>query len=245
MGNPKDPFDICRRIAHVQPLSGLEQKVRPQHAALLVIDMQNDFCAPEGLVAKGGRDVSAAQEMAGRLPELIAAARAAGVLVVFVRNVYSSDRNFYLSDVWLEQAARKQGGGYTSIPVCAAGSWEGDFYGAVRPEPGDPVVTKHRYSAFYNTDLDTILRSHGVRTVIATGVSTNVCVETTVREAFVRDYYVVLVADGTAAYTPEEHDKTLKDVDRFFGEITTIADLKSLWAKGTQGLAARSCSTTR
>jgi ureidoacrylate peracid hydrolase len=228
----------------VQPLSGLQEKVRPQHAALVVIDMQNDFCAPGGLVAKGGRDVSAAQEMAERLPGLIAAARAAAVLVVFVRNVYSSEQNFYLSDVWLEQAARKQGGGYTSIPVCAAGSWEGDFYGAVRPEPGDPVVTKHRYSGFYNTDLDTILRSHGVRTLIATGVSTNVCVETTVREAFVRDYYVVLVADGTAAYSREEHDKTLKDVDRFFGEITTIAELKSLWATAAQGLAARSSATT-
>jgi ureidoacrylate peracid hydrolase len=244
MGNEKDYLHIATRIAHVQPLSGLEQKVRPQHAALLVIDMQNDFCASEGLVAKSGRDVSAAQEMATRLPDLIAAARAAGVLVVFVRNVYSSDKNFYLSDVWLEQAARKQGGGYTSIPVCAAGSWEGDFYGAVRPEPGDPVVTKHRYSAFYNTDLDTILRSHGVRTIVATGVSTNVCVETTVREAFIRDYYVVLVANGTAAYTQEEHDKTLKDIDRFFGEITTIADLKSIWVKRNQDLAARSCSTT-
>jgi ureidoacrylate peracid hydrolase len=209
-----------------------------------VIDMQNDFCASDGLVAKSGRDVSAAQEMATRLPDLIAAARAAGVLVVFVRNVYSSDKNFYLSDVWLEQAARKQGGGYTSIPVCAAGSWAGDFYGLVRPEPGDPVVTKHRYSAFYNTDLDTILRSHGVRTIVATGVSTNVCVETTLREAFIRDYYVILVADGTAAYTREEHDKTLKDIDRFFGEITTIAELKSLWAKRTQDLAARSFSST-
>ena len=245
MSKEQTYYDIARRISHVPPLLGLEQKVRPQHAALVVIDMQNDFCASDGLVAKGGRDVSAAQEMAGRLPGLIAAARAAGVLVVFVRNVYSSDRNFYLSDVWLEQAARKQGGGYTSIPVCAAGSWEGDFYGAVRPEPGDPVVTKHRYSAFYNTDLDTILRSHGVRTIVATGVSTNVCVETTVREAFVRDYYVVLVADATAAYTQEEHDKSLKDIDRFFGEVTTIADLKSIWAKGNQDLAARSCSTTR
>jgi ureidoacrylate peracid hydrolase len=240
-----DYRDIARRVAHVPPLVGIEQKARPQHTALLVIDMQNDFCAPGGLVAKGGRDVSAAQQMAERLPELIAAARAAKVLVVFVRNVYSSEKNSYLSDVWLEQAARKQGGGYTSIPVCAAGSWEGDFYGAVRPEPGDPVVTKHRYSAFYNTDLDTILRSHGVRTIVATGVSTNVCVETTVREAFIRDYYVLLVADGTAAYTQEEHDKTLKDIDRFFGELTTIAQLKSLWAKRDQALAAPALSTTR
>jgi len=245
MSKEQGYYDIARRIAHVQPLTGLEHKVRPQHAALVVIDMQNDFCASEGLVAKGGRDVSAAQEMAARLPGLIAAARAAGVLVVFVRNVYSSDGNSYLSDVWLEQAARKQGGGYTRIPVCAEGSWEGEFYGAVRPEPGDPIVTKHRYSAFYNTDLDTILRSHGVRTIIFTGVSTNVCVETTAREGFIRDYYVVLVADGTAAYSKDEHDKTLKDIDRFFGEVTTMAELKSIWAKRSQDLpAAPSCSST-
>ena len=231
MGTSEDSFDIASRIAHVQPLVTIANKVRPDHSALIVIDMQNDFCAPGGLVAKGGRDVSAAQEMAARLPALIAAARAAGVLVVFVRNVYTTDSNFYLSDVWLEQAARKQGGGYTSIPVCADGSWEGDFYGDVRPQPGDPVVTKHRYDAFYNTDLDTILRANGVRTAIITGVSTNVCVETTAREAFIRDFYVVLVADGTAAYSSEEHEKTLKDIDRFFGEITTIAELCAIWGQ--------------
>src|SRR5205807_259148 len=56
----------------------------------------------------------------------------------------STERNFYLSDSWLEQAVRKQSGGYTRFPVCAEGSWEGDYYGAVRPQPGDPVVTKHR-----------------------------------------------------------------------------------------------------
>jgi ureidoacrylate peracid hydrolase len=128
--------------------------------------MQNDFCAPGGLVDKGGRDVSAVQDMATRLPGLIAAARAAGVLIVFVRNVYTTDENFYLSDVWLEQAARKQGGGYTSNPVCMDGSWEGDFYGDVKPRPGDPIVTKHRYDAFHNSDLDTILRANGVRTAV-------------------------------------------------------------------------------
>ncbi len=229
MSTLESTFDIASRISHVQPLLTLEEKVRPSHTAVIVVDMQNDFCAPGGLVDKGGRDVSAAQDMATRLPGLIAAARTAGVLIVFVRNVYTTDGNFYLSDVWLEQAARKQGGGYTSIPVCADGSWEGDFYGDVRPRPSDPIVTKHRYDAFHNSDLDTILRANGVRTVVMTGVSTNVCVETTARAAFIRDYYVVFVADGTAAYSSEEHDKTLKDIDRFFGEVTMIADLWAIW----------------
>jgi nicotinamidase-related amidase len=84
--------------------------------------MQNDFIASVGLVGRSGRDVSAAQKLAERLPDFIAAARRAGVLVVFVRNVYSTDRNFYLSDSWLEQAARKQSGGYTRFPVCAEGA---------------------------------------------------------------------------------------------------------------------------
>ena len=177
-----------------------------------------------------------AKEMAEHLPKLIKTARAAGVFVVFVRNVYTSEQNFYLSDVWLEQAARKRAGGYTRIPVCAAGSWGGDFYGDVRPEPNDPIVTKHRYSAFYNTDLDTILRANGIRTVVFTGVVTNVCVETSAREAFVRDYYVVVASDGTAAYVQADHDMTLKNIDRFFGEISSIDELTALWpARNTPG----------
>jgi ureidoacrylate peracid hydrolase len=222
-------FEFASRIAHVQPVKGLREKVNPRHTALVIVDMQNDFVADEGLIAREGRDVSQAKEMAKHLPELIKTARAAGVFVVFVRNVYTSDHNFYLSDVWLEQAARKRAGGYTRIPVCEAGSWGGDFYGKVRPQPHDPIVTKHRYSAFYNTDLETILRANGIRTVVLTGVVTNVCVETSAREAFVRDYYVVVVRDGTAAYVQADHDMTLNNIDRFFGETASIEDLTAVW----------------
>lgn len=222
-------FDVAARIAHIEPLVGLERKVRPGHTALIVIDMQNDFIAPEGLVGRSGRDVSAAQKLAERLPDFIAAARRAGVLVVFVRNVYSTDRNFYLSDSWLEQAARKQSGGYTRFPVCAEGSWEGDYYGDVRPQPGDPVVTKHRYNAFHNTDLDTILRANAIRTVVMTGVATDVCVGSTAREAFMRDYYAIMVDDGTATFSPEDQAAALRNFDRYFGEVSTIAAISAIW----------------
>lgn len=224
-------YEVAARLAHVDLLDTLEKKVSPRHAALVIIDMQNDFIASDGLIAKEGLDVSEAQKLAARLPTLIATARQAGVFVVFVRNVYSTERNLYLSDAWLEQAARKRRGGYTTLPVCAPGSTGGDFYGEVRPQPGDPVVTKHRFAAFYNTDLDTILRANGIRTVVLTGVVTNVCVETTAREAFIRDYYVVLVDDGTAAYRREDHEMTLKNIDRFFGQVTSIADLCAIWGR--------------
>jgi ureidoacrylate peracid hydrolase len=148
---------------------------------------------------------------------------------VFVRSVYSTTHNRFLSDVWLEQAARKQGGGYTLTAVCGEGSWEGDYYADVRPDSDDIVVTKHRYNAFHATDLDLILRAKGIRTVVVTGVSTNVCVETTARDSFVRDYYTVVVRDGTAAYSKEEHEGALKTIDRFFGEVVSIDDLRMLW----------------
>ena len=97
-------------------------------------------------------------------------------------------------------------------------------------EMGDVVVTKHRYNAFHKTDLDTILRANGVRTIVVTGVSTNVCVESTVREGFMNDYYIVLVRDGTAAYSNEEHEMTVRNIDRFFGEISTIEELRGIWS---------------
>src|SRR5207237_8060118 len=105
----------------------------------------------------------------------------------------------------------------------------GAFYDQCRPEPVDPIVTTHRYSAFYNTDLETVLRANGIRTVVFTGVVTNVCVETSAREAFVRDYYVVVASDGTAAYVDADHDMTLTNIDRFFGETTSIEELAALW----------------
>jgi ureidoacrylate peracid hydrolase len=229
MPTSESDFEIAARIAHVQPLVGLERKVHPNHTALIVIDMQNDFIAPDGLVGRSGRDVSAAQQLAKRLPDLIATARRAGVLIVFVRNIYSTERNFYLSDSWLEQAARKQSGGYTRFPVCGDGSWEGDYYGDVRPQPGDPVVTKHRYNAFLNTDLDTILRANAIRTVVMTGIATDVCVGTTAREAFMRDYYAVMLEDGTATFSPEDQVATLRNFDRYFGEVSTIAEIGAIW----------------
>lgn len=229
MTSTRDDLALASGIAHVEPLDSLEKKVRPNHTALIVIDVQNDFCDDQGVMAQEGFDVSEAQAMANRLPAILSAARSAGVLVVFVRNVYSTEHNYYLSDTWLEQASRMREGSYTRRPVCQDGTWEGDFYGEVRPEPGDPIVTKHRFNAFRNTDLDTILRAHGIRTIVMTGVATNVCVETTARDGFMRDFYVVFTDDGTAAYAEEDHQATLRNIDRFFGQVVQLADLQAIW----------------
>lgn len=229
--NRREPrrTDTGRAVYHVPPLRTLEEKVDPRHTALVVVDVLNDFCADEGTMAREGLDVRAPQALAERLPELIDAGREAGALVVFVRNVYSTDANWYLSDVWLEQAERRRKGNYTERAVCPPDSWNNDFYGEVRPRPGDPIVTKHRFDAFLNTDLDTILRANGTRTVIPVGVATNVCVETTARNAFLRDYYVVLAGDGCATFSDEEHLMSLRNIDKYFGQVVAMRDVIEAW----------------
>ncbi len=224
-----EQFKLANELSAVPILATLQDKVNPAHTALIVVDPQNDFCAEGGMMSKEGFDLSLVQDMTQRLPALIGAAREAGALVVFVRNVYSSENNQYLSDAWLEQAARCRKGSYTVRPVCREGEWDGAFYGNIRPEENDIVVTKHRFSAFHNTSLDTILRSHGIRSIIVSGVATNVCCETTARDGFMRDYYVVFSSDGTACYSPEAQQATLSNIDTFFGEVASIDDVITCW----------------
>jgi ureidoacrylate peracid hydrolase len=209
-------------------LSTLSEKVDPRHAALLLVDVQNDFCAEGGAMHREGRDLTLVEKMMPRLEHLLEAARAANVACVWIRNVYNTGPNHYLSEVWLEQAKRRRKGAYIQYPVCEPGEWNGDFH-RVRPRPDEVVVTKHRYGAFEGTDLDLTLRSKGIRTVIMTGVATNVCVETTARQAFLRDYYVVFTNDCTATFSQPEHDAALHNIEQFFGQVVASADVMACW----------------
>ena len=207
----------------------LNEKVRPEHAAVLIVDVQNDFCAEGGAMHGEGRDLSLVQAMVPRLARFLDAARGAQVPCVWIRNVYNTDPNWYLSEVWLEQATRRRKGLYVQRPVCQRDAWNGDFY-QVRPRPDEAIVTKHRYGAFEGTDLDLVLRSRRIRTVIMTGVATNVCVETTARQAFLKDYYVVFSSDCTATYSQAEHEASLRNIDDFFGQVATSDAIVTCWA---------------
>jgi len=218
-------------------LQTLTDKVRPEHCAVLIVDVQNDFCAEGGAMHREGRDVSLVKAMVPRLAAFVDAARAAGVTCVWIRNVYNTGPNWYLSEVWLEQAQRRRRGAYSSIPVCEPGRWNGDFY-QIKPLPDEVIVTKHRYGAFESSDLDLVLRSRGIRTVIMTGVATNVCVETTARQAFLRDYYVVFTSDCTATYSQAEHDATLHNIDTFFGAVVSADEVCACWPAATARLRA-------
>jgi ureidoacrylate peracid hydrolase len=228
------PPKIHRRV-----LRRLAEKIDPAHSALVVIDIQNDFCAPGGTVDREGGDVARVRAMLPTLKSLIDAARTAGVFVIFVRNAYSTEENWYLSDVWLEQASRRRNGeAFTKWDSCLPGSWQADFYDPIRPLPSEPIVTKHRYNAFHQTDLDLILRGHGIRTIITSGISSNICVESTARDAFMRDYYVVFPNDATAAYTEQAHAATLRVINSHFGEVVPTAEIIQAWCAPSKACAA-------
>ena len=211
-------------------LRTLNEKVDPRHCALILVDVLNDFCAEGGAMHREGRDLSMVAEMMPRLERLLAAARAVQMKCVWIRCAYNTEPNHYLSDVWLEQCMRRRAGAYIKYGVCEPGQWNSDFF-RIRPRPDEVIVTKHRYGAFEGTDLDLILRSGGTRSVIMTGVATNVCVETTARQAFMRDYYVVFSSDCSATYSKTQHEATLENIDLFFGEVVTSEQIMACWPR--------------
>ena len=207
-------------------LRTLEEKIHPDNAALLVVDVQNDFCADGGTFDRIGRPVETVRAMVPTLQRLIHGARSAGVPVIFVRYGHTAATE---SEVHLEQRAR----GRADMVICRQGSWGADFYG-VAPEPGESVVEKHRYSGFINTDLDLILRSTGRKSLLMTGIATNGCVEATARDGFMHDYYIVLVDDCCSCFSPELHQATLQNIRDAYGIVAKADDLTSIWASSTE-----------
>jgi len=204
-------------------LVSLAQIVAPAHTALLVIDMQNDFCAAGGYIDRViKRDLAACQKVAEPIADLAAAARKAGIAVLWLRANYARD----LVPEPMRAKLERQG---VADVCCAPASWGADWYG-VRPAEGEPVIEKHSYSGFMGTDLHARLQKLKVRSVVFAGVQTQVCVESTLRDAHSFGYYCVVPQDCVASHTPPAHEATLAGVRFLFGDVTTAAELKSIWS---------------
>ena len=115
------------------------------------------------------------------------------------------------------------------VDFCMRGSWEAEFTPEIQPEANEIVIEKTRYSAFVKTDLDARLRELGIATLIVTGVATNICVETTCREGFMRDYYIVVPNDLVATLSEELHRCSLMNLNRWFATVTSSEELLQLW----------------
>ena len=199
---------------------GLSELVVPSKTAILVVDVQNDFCEPDGAAGKGGKDTSACMAMIPRLQRFLDEARAHGTNVIFIQTIHEPSTD---SDVWVGRRANPD------ARNCLKGSWGAEFTG-IAPLPHEPVVIKHRYSAFVNTRLDSVLRTLKVENAIVLGVATNVCVESTSRHAYMLDYNVVFVSDCSAAYDQAAHDMTLQVHKKYFGTVATSDAIIASWA---------------
>lgn len=198
----------------------LDKLVHPKHSAILVIDVQNDFCHPEGGQAKRGIDISAMNAVVPNIVKLIEEGRKAGVMVIFIRNGHSK---WTRSEAWKNKS---RGGNLP--PLCEEGTWGADFY-KLKPLPGERIVVKQRYDAFIGTNLDIILSNAGIKTLIMSGVTTNTCVESTARHGFMIDYNIVFLKDCTATHHIEQHEATLRNIDGNFGFVRPSAELFRTW----------------
>ena len=194
--------------------------MNPDQSALVVVDVQNDYCDDQGAFGRNGAELQPVQAAAERIVHLVDAARRAGVPVVWVKTHHDKWTN---SPMWLSRKARK------GMAICVPDSWGAEFY-RVEPAADEVVVVKHRYSGFVGSRLPIVLRTLARPTLIFCGVTTNVCVESTLRDAFMRDYDTVLAEDCAAAFTEREHDAAVHNVRTYFGRVADSATIAGLWS---------------
>ena len=212
-------------------LRTLDAKVLPGRAVVVTVDVQNDFCHEDGFLGRLGAPMGLIQAMVPRLARLLDTARERGVPVIHVISHHDEE---YASPVVTEQKLRhglpmeRDGRPLRDAPYCLKGTWGAELYG-IEARPGEEIVVKHRYSGFKDTNLDLLLRSAGIQTVILTGVATNACVESTGRDVYMHDYYLVFVSDGTATTSPAAHEATLANIDQFFGQVATADEIVAAW----------------
>lgn len=200
----------------------------PAHTVLVVIDVQNDFCSPDGSLAALGFDTSGVQEMIPRLRQLVDAARDAGMPVLFVKTLHDAQTD---SPQWLGRVGSGPGTERTGL-TCRPGTWGSEFH-QLAPGPNEQVMVKNRFSAFVGTNLDMVLRTRGAQSLLFTGVTTETCVESSLREGLFHEYYVSLVEDCAASYSRAAHDASAEAVGQNFGTVVTSKQLFAHWGRDT------------
>ncbi len=202
-------------------------------SAVLVIDMQNDFGSAGGMFDRAGIDLSAIRRAVPPTQRVVTAARAAGLPIVYLKMAHRAD----LSDTggpnsphWFHHQRMAVGEPMTAPDgqpsrILIEGTWNTEILPELAPQPGDIVVSKHRYSGFFKTDLDAQLQALGARNLIVTGCTTSVCVESTIRDAMFRDYVCLLLEDCTGQpMFPNSsfgtHEASLLTIQTMFGWVS-------------------------
>lgn len=197
--------------------------VRPEHTALLVIDVQNDFCAPGGARMKG--DLTTIEGMKAPTRKIVEAARLIGVAVVYTQT--QNDAEHDNGPILARRQRVGLGGAKYTIPR----TWGWEIAEFVAPRPGEVSIPKWHHSGFTNPKMDATLRRFAAKTLVFTGIATNGCVEATVRDAFARGYYAVVLEDCVGAYDLELQRYSLKNMATHFALISSAREVQNAWAQ--------------
>jgi ureidoacrylate peracid hydrolase len=213
-------------------MTKLEAKPNPlevdfKKSAIVVVDMQNAFASKGGMLDIAGADITGAPRIVSVIRSVMEAARNKSVPVVYLRMAYKpdlSDSGGPNSPNWHKELAMTLMCSRPNLKgkVLTEGTWDAEIVEELAPQPGDLVITKTRYSGFAGTPLDSQLRMRGIQFLFFAGIATNVCVESTLRDAYFHDYWPILLSDAAMPAGPASaHEATLFNVESFFGWTTT------------------------
>jgi len=211
--------------------------VSVSQTAVIVIDMQNAYASPGGYLDLAGFDISGAARVIQNTKGVLEVARAAGMPVIYFQNGWDADYveaggpgspNFHKSNALKTMRQRPELQG----TLLAKGTWDYALVDELKPEPGDIVLHKTRYSGFFNSQLDSTLRSRGIRNIVLVGIATNVCVESTLRDGFFLEYFGVVLEDATHQAGPEFVQRAaIYNIEKFFGWVSSVADFKGAFGQ--------------
>jgi nicotinamidase-related amidase len=217
-------------VAGKQVFTELAEILDPSHTALLIVDMQRDFCCAGGSFDRLGVDLSMYPPVIDRIGGLLEGARQSGVLPVFIQMTVLPNRASE-SPAQIRFNLRLHDGHHgQSEPLAYTldGSEGQRFVPGLEPQDGELVVKKYRSSAFWGTNLALLLRSNGIKSVVVSGCTTEGCVESTARDAMFSDYYVVLATDAVASDDKRQHDASMYLMAHRF-DLATSEDIRKHW----------------
>lgn len=191
----------------------MDWPLQSERTALIVVDMQNGFCHPEGSLQKSGLSIAMCEAAVAPCRRLIDAAHAADVPVVYLQVEWRRDR----SDAGV--IFREVMGGVLHESALLSGTWDAQIVDELKPTEADYLIHKNRFSGFYGTRLEPLLRSLGIENLVVCGVTTNMCVETTVRDAAQRDFRCFVVADAVGEVDRDVHEGSLKTLGFAFAKV--------------------------
>jgi ureidoacrylate peracid hydrolase len=198
-------------------------EVDPAKSAIIVVDMQNAFASKNGMLDIAGADLSGASRVVSVISQVLSTARRVAMPIVYLQMGYKpdlSDSGGPQSPNWHKELGIRLMNCRSELKgkLVTEGTWDFAIVDELAPQSGDIVIVKTRYSGFARTALDAELQARGIRYLFFTGIATNVCVESTLRDAFFLDYWPILITDATmAAGPPSMQAATLFNIETYFG----------------------------